>query len=713
MGTVPDSQISIKSPAVTTSEEEEEASLGGLPVADHPHSQPATDKNSNGISLSESKLRVLCLFDPNCNTVEETPMGEQICGHSGCDDAHQTVMSSLEISGKDGKINALEPEHSYEPQCSNDSGKQTIMKSTSCKGASNHSIQKDLSISIPSVQSECNIGMVHQAALEMPNSVSQANAEQMEQIKTSAKDVLMHESTRLSAHVVDCELEGTEFSSNPPNNSKTCPVSKTVTAQGLESSPQPLLVHAQVTYSAEMDQQKQAQCKEIGTMTIQPEIWTRRDVEVQAVANVESKSVCTSPSILAAYVKENLSCDAKKSGSTQKQSEPAGNFSAQKEFTQNAICTPKACFQASGKTHANTGESTDIVCTTSPDVTTHDHQCLQLATDSQETCKGVSGDQANSVVIDGHGTPQIQLASPAFPNVKPVYQITIETNNQQNECQNLLGMKDEESQLRASDPESKQPHSIHNETGLSEIRESSVALKPFQFRVTDELGATQPLISTDTKPKNEGKPVSLHLEAEISSNIGATGGTAEEFLQVFVRQKQDRLLEDEEQLKKSSNLSLQSKTASDSNQNSVPHTPRFRKAREDKKEQKLKTSASEQQKLHSGKKSSPNTEAKNQVKPSKRVKDVVWDEQGMTWEVYGASMDPESLGIAIQNHLQRQIREHEKLIRAQCNQNRKSISSDTSSKKLKGRQHSVFQSILQNLRRPNCCVHPPSSSVLE
>lgn len=42
---------------------------------------------------------------------------------------------------------------------------------------------------------------------------------------------------------------------------------------------------------------------------------------------------------------------------------------------------------------------------------------------------------------------------------------------------------------------------------------------------------------------------------------------------------------------------------------------------------------------------------------------IVWDEQGMTWEVYGASLDTESLGFAIQNHLQCKIREHERRIR--------------------------------------------------
>lgn len=39
------------------------------------------------------------------------------------------------------------------------------------------------------------------------------------------------------------------------------------------------------------------------------------------------------------------------------------------------------------------------------------------------------------------------------------------------------------------------------------------------------------------------------------------------------------------------------------------------------------------------------------------IKDVKWDSEGMTWEVYGASVDPEELGLAIQKHLELQIKE--------------------------------------------------------
>ncbi|KAM7376945.1 hypothetical protein PAMA_013633 [Pampus argenteus] len=63
-------------------------------------------------------------------------------------------------------------------------------------------------------------------------------------------------------------------------------------------------------------------------------------------------------------------------------------------------------------------------------------------------------------------------------------------------------------------------------------------------------------------------------------------------------------------------------------------------------------------------------ERDNTMKPQ----EVVWDEQGMTWEVYGASVDLESLGTAIQSHLESKIREQKKHIRTL----RMSICSDSS-----------------------------------
>ncbi|XP_026888331.2 G protein-regulated inducer of neurite outgrowth 3 [Electrophorus electricus] len=101
---------------------------------------------------------------------------------------------------------------------------------------------------------------------------------------------------------------------------------------------------------------------------------------------------------------------------------------------------------------------------------------------------------------------------------------------------------------------------------------------------------------------------------------------------------------------------------------------------------------------------------------TRSVQDVAWDEQGMTWEVYGASLDPESLGFAIQSHLQCKIKEHEKKVVARAAL-RKSVpggvANSPSGRRKKRRQANVFRSMFQNVRRPNCCVRPPPSSVLE
>lgn len=89
--------------------------------------------------------------------------------------------------------------------------------------------------------------------------------------------------------------------------------------------------------------------------------------------------------------------------------------------------------------------------------------------------------------------------------------------------------------------------------------------------------------------------------------------------------------------------------------------------------------------------------------------DVAWDEQGMTWEVYGATVDMESLGFAIQNHLQHKIQEQEQRIRHL----RKSISlsehsdGDKKGARKKKKKRNVFQSLFQ---RPTCCLKTESEA---
>ncbi|XP_066526983.1 G protein-regulated inducer of neurite outgrowth 3 [Hoplias malabaricus] len=111
----------------------------------------------------------------------------------------------------------------------------------------------------------------------------------------------------------------------------------------------------------------------------------------------------------------------------------------------------------------------------------------------------------------------------------------------------------------------------------------------------------------------------------------------------------------------------------------------------------------------------PNMEVKQEAKETGkpemgRPPEVVWDEQGMTWEVYGAGVDMESLGFAIQNHLQRKIREHEQRIGTL----RKSISLSEGSppygkgaKKKKKKKEEKKRNVFRSLFRGSACCSKP------
>ncbi|XP_075756824.1 G protein-regulated inducer of neurite outgrowth 1 [Pelodiscus sinensis] len=84
-----------------------------------------------------------------------------------------------------------------------------------------------------------------------------------------------------------------------------------------------------------------------------------------------------------------------------------------------------------------------------------------------------------------------------------------------------------------------------------------------------------------------------------------------------------------------------------------------------------------------------------QEEPPEPIREVSWDEKGMTWEVYGATMEVEVLGMAIQKHLEKQIEEH----------GRQTVMTPQSTRasSVKGeakRQPSMFRALLENLRRP-------------
>ncbi|NXC47901.1 GRIN2 protein, partial [Penelope pileata] len=96
--------------------------------------------------------------------------------------------------------------------------------------------------------------------------------------------------------------------------------------------------------------------------------------------------------------------------------------------------------------------------------------------------------------------------------------------------------------------------------------------------------------------------------------------------------------------------------------------------------------------------------------PKSPVREVRWDDEGMTWEVYGASVDPEVLGLAIQKHLEIQIEQFQTepvQLAEKSNEDpfNKEPSSDKTGKKR------PFRTMMHSLRYPSCCAR--SSTTVE
>ncbi|KAM9576231.1 G protein-regulated inducer of neurite outgrowth 3-like [Trichechus inunguis] len=489
--------------------------------------------------------------------------------------------------------------------------------------------------------------------------------------------------------------------------------------------------------------------KEVSTMTNQAESEikdvtsrTWQDVEVQAVATVESRSVSTSPSILAAFLKENpapkrfeqeqLRVICHGSGSRSHTLELSDGTLAPQEASQRYGIMPEVHVLAAGAGFtALQGESKLMSL---PDEVLQASPISAASNNIQDMCK----EDEKSAVMTPERKDLIskQLSGTNFGSLKanPIDQISICAGSQDEISHGLGEFQAKPSEFTVktinghrTDSDCKLPNSCVP-AGKADQSEK---LDPTEKGGTGEQKPASPQIvkqpesaGTDTpgvNEKAEAKTLLFNPKPQESGGTELAGNPTPSSM----RKNQESALEENKQTKAAASLSLPSDSMGDSSPGSGKRTPsravkasprRGSRVSEFLKEQKLNvTAAAAQVGLTPGeKKKQLGADSKLQLKQSKRVRDVVWDEQGMTWEVYGASLDPESLGIAIQNHLQRQIREHEKLIKAQSSQSRRSISSDTSSnKKLKGRQHSVFQSMLQNFRRPNCCVRPAPSSVLD
>ncbi|XP_068797651.1 G protein-regulated inducer of neurite outgrowth 3 [Struthio camelus] len=558
---------------------------------------------------------------------------------------------------------------------------------------------------------------------------------------------------------------GLEAESRAANTVHSCPADQSAVVQSSKSPAQFRHESTQPVCNADVETVSSgviqlSKFRETGTMTVQAENRsltqeagnrTWRDAEVQAVASVESKSASTSPSILAAFLKGNPPLEEKEelhiiyqgSGGLS-QSELIDSFSSHQKSPCSSGIMPKSTVLTAVTDTAQTqavklqkysGDQSDMVSPASADHTTLTRPCPLAAITSQGT-SAVSA-QMICAARDSREATLVPLDTPVLPKAVPVDQLAVNAGNQtpsQSGCggPNTISaavvpeIKSNVQQL-VQDAGSSQlplPCNTDREIKQKEVLDSSEQ-RLVQCKGVNEVKAIP--IQSGVKPKEENlmvldpkgvmnvssEPAAISVKAS-SADTGEKGhgrdqGAISQALKASGRSLQAGL---------SSELSASSAHVTPLSGASAAPQQQGLQAEESRHEldtAALPTSAQALPNLGENKKQpTPAMEAKVQVKQSKHVRDVVWDEQGMTWEVYGASLDPESLGIAIQNHLQRQIREHEKLIQAQNTQNRKSISSDTSSnKKLKGRQHNVFQSMLQNFRRPNCCVRPAPSSVLD
>ncbi|XP_053317570.1 G protein-regulated inducer of neurite outgrowth 3 [Spea bombifrons] len=733
MGTVPDPQGSVKSSVTTTLVAEDCPESDTPHVAKHHLHQTTSKKNGDAVPVSD-----ICPADLTSRPTLKTSDHENICSHKIKDTSRESF--SFRTSNQPEVL--PQPDEQHFATIVPEAIKDTTQHVPTTSIIPSHS---EISVSTSVVNLTCKELMVDEGGMAkntvmveqvVPDQVSfevgsSPTAKNMLESSTDMdlnKETMMH----LPSQEVDHQRidEGANKDTNVLDSSTSVLQEGKGEDQAVLPKPEECLQltpeEAELNKNGEpllLESELLCKFKDMGTMTSQMHSWAKQDAEVQAVANVVDKSVSTSPSILSAFLKVNSPMFKERQeqvciiyqGNPGNAPKDRANFALHPQMSQNHLA-PKVRFQPPD---AMSPQPLQLHNKSPPDMVRSPFQHTDLARNPQVLYR-------NELDGQNRGMPQMPMASasPLLMNVKPVYQINIENSQKQSKMYN------DPSQFRT-------PHDISNKarlhhlSGIENIQlhnvrqdneqtetlmipgDGSSDRKPFHFKITNEQGSTQAIITTDIKtPKKEEKMSPLRVEVEVNNSGGATGGPVDEILEVLVRKEQD----ENDHAKKSSSLSLHSKPAPDLNQGAMPLTPRLRKAREEKNEPILLTLPTSEQSKLLGKKaaqtgSSP--EAKTQAKqPAKSVKDVVWDEQGMTWEVYGASMDPEALGIAIQNHLQRQIREHEKMIRSQLKQNRKSIS-DASGKKHKRRQHRVFQSMLKNFRRPNCCVRPPPSAVLE
>ncbi|NWI99163.1 GRIN2 protein, partial [Crypturellus undulatus] len=95
--------------------------------------------------------------------------------------------------------------------------------------------------------------------------------------------------------------------------------------------------------------------------------------------------------------------------------------------------------------------------------------------------------------------------------------------------------------------------------------------------------------------------------------------------------------------------------------------------------------------------------------PKSPVREVRWDDEGMTWEVYGASVDPEVLGLAIQKHLEIQIEQFQ-TEPVQPSEKSNEDPSDKEPPSAKAGKKRPFRTMMHSLRHPSCCARSSAAA---
>ncbi|KAK0137504.1 G protein-regulated inducer of neurite outgrowth 3 [Merluccius polli] len=408
---------------------------------------------------------------------------------------------------------------------------------------------------------------------------------------------------------------------------------------------------------------------EASTMTSGSSTPTKQcqDVEVQAVAYTCSRAVSTSPSLLPL-------------GAVHR---PSGGVPLPQDEAQSLAVLYKAeggGGSGPGLLHHQTGPSQiyidSIACTV--DAST-EGLVVEAGTCGDRNAKAATHTEGDRVATKPkQDNPAASHVQTAAPPLKPVYQINIEHSTQREGKMAAVAHPTVSSQsAKPSKPTLSDPPVMSAaETPTTKASSSHVppsqgpasANKPKQ--ADDNPTAAQPQSANTTKP---GQAASIPANSNSKSKVSKAGAECPK-----------------DQPKPGGKASAKEVR--------VGKSKSLEQERKKKEEEEEGDDDDEKQK-------------------GKGVHEVVWDEQGMTWEVYGAGVDPESLGFAIQSHLQCKIKEQERKLFTKTSQ-RKSIVAATADsprreRKKQRRRQNIFRSMLRNVRRPHCCSRPSPASVLE